>query len=381
MIYLDNAATSFPKPPEVIAAVNEALAAPASPGRSGHKAALAASRVIHRARKNVAKLFGIEDNSRVIFAHNITWALNMALEGMRLKPGDHVISSSLEHNSTARPLARMAAARGIIWDQAHTDSAGMTDPGEFHKLLRPTTRLVVLNHASNVTGALLPGKEIKAKIGGVPLILDAAQTAGALPMEDVSSWADIVCFTGHKGLLGPTGTGGLWVREGLNLRPLAVGGTGSRSESLRQPDFLPDALEPGTANTHGLAGLAAGLDVVLRKNPAEIRRHEMDLAMRFLAGLEAMDKVQIQGPLKRDQRVSTISILVEGWSASDFSAALEADYGILTRPGLHCAPLAHEFMGSFPQGSVRFSIGLYNTAEEIDIALKAVAALAGRRPE
>lgn len=376
MIYLDNAATSFPKPPEVIEAVAAALSAPASPGRSGHAAALAASRLIHRARKGVAKLFGIEDNSRLVFTCNISWALNMALEGLGLKQGDHVISSSLEHNSVARPLARLAAARGIIWDQAPLDSHGLTDPQEFRKLLRPSTKLVALTHASNVTGALLPVKEIKALIGEVPLLLDAAQTAGALPMADVTSWADLVTFTGHKSLLGPTGTGGLWLRPGLELRPLAVGGTGSRSESLRQPDFLPDALEAGTPNTHGLAGLAAGLEMVLKTGVQTIREHEMDLTMHFLEGLEALDAVEIQGPLKREQRVSTVSVTMEGWSASDLSAALEAEYGILTRPGLHCAPLAHQALGTFPGGSTRFSIGFSNTKNDIDTALQALAALA-----
>ncbi|UQZ89105.1 cysteine desulfurase [Deltaproteobacteria bacterium Smac51] len=380
MIYLDNSATSFPKPPEVIEAVAEALAAPASPGRSGHAASLNASRSIHKARKGVARLFGIKDNSRIVFTCNISWALNIALEGLRLKQGDHVISSSLEHNSVARPLARMAAARGIIWDQAPIDSNGLTDPQEFRKLLRPTTKLVAMTHASNVTGALLPVKEVKALIGDIPIVLDAAQTAGAIPMEDVTTWADIVTFTGHKGLMGPTGTGGLWVRPGLELRPLAVGGTGSRSESLRQPDFLPDALEAGTPNTHGLAGLAAGLDVVLKTGVDRIREHEMNLTMRFLDGLGSIPGLQVQGPTKREQRVSTISVTIDGWSSSDLSAALEADYGILTRSGLHCSPLSHQFLGTFPGGTTRFSIGLYNLAEDVDTSVKALEVLAaGKR--
>ena len=380
MIYLDNAATSFPKPPEVIEAVAAALKAPASPGRSGHAASLAASRLIHRARKNMAKLFGVTDNSRLIFTANITWALNLALEGLGLREGDHVISGATEHNAVARVLDRLQRERGICWETAAADGEGMSEPADFKKLLRPATKLVVLNQASNVTGALAPARAVKEAIGDIPLLLDVAQTAGALDLSDLGQWADLVAFTGHKGLMGPTGTGGLWLRPGLNLRPLAAGGTGSASESLVQPDFLPDALEPGTANTHGLAGLAASTDFILKTGVQAIRDHEMDLTMAFLAGLAEVPGLRIWGPLNRDRRVATISVSLEGWSSSDLSAALEEEAGILTRAGLHCAPLSHQTLGSLAGGGLtRFSLGYYNTKADIETALATLNLLARQK--
>lgn len=377
MIYMDNAASSYPKPPEVIEATLAALKAPASPGRSGHAAALAASRVIHRARKNLARLFGVQDNSRLAFFANVTWALNTALEGFGLKNGDHVISSSLEHNSVARPLTRLVSERGLAWDTVPIDGQGLSDPDDFRKLLRPNTRLIILNHASNVTGALASPEEIKKSVDGLPLLLDAAQTAGAVEMLDVSRWADLIAFTGHKSLLGPTGTGGLWIREGINIRPLAVGGTGSASESLSPPDFMPDAFEAGTANTHGLAGLAAGTDYILKRGVVTIRRHEMDLCMNFLDGLSQIKGIKVFGPLDREKRVATIALGAEGWSSSDFSLALEKEAGILTRAGLQCSPLGHGALGSLQSGGLtRFSFGPFNTQSEIETALNSIGSLA-----
>jgi len=380
MIYMDNAATSFPKPPEVIQAVTEALMAPASPGRSGHAPSLAAARRIHKARKNMARLFGLKDNSRLAFMANITWALNQALEGLGLKEGDHVISSPLEHNSVARPLSRLVREKGIVWETVPVDGQGLSSPEDFKKLLRPSTRLVAVNHASNVTGALSPAGEIKEAIGGVPLLLDTAQTAGAMDLSQAHLWADMIAFTGHKGLLGPTGTGGLWVRPGLDLRPLATGGTGSASESLEHPDFLPDAFEPGTANTHGLAGLAAGTDFVLQTGPENIRQHELDLTDAFLAGLAAIDGLSVRGPAGRNNRVATVAVTARGWSSSDLSAALEREAGILTRAGLQCSPMSHRALGTLAEGGVtRFSFGYYNTMAEIKTALETLDKLAASR--
>lgn len=377
MIYLDNAATSFPKPPEVLEAVSAALAAPASPGRSGHAASLAAARSIHRARKNLARLFGLPDNSRLVFTANITWGLNTALEGLGLQPGDHVISSAMEHNAVARPLNRLAAERGLVWETAPADGHGFSSPDDFKKLLRPETRLVVLNHASNVSGSLAPAREIKAAVGEIPMLLDAAQTAGALDLSDAGDWLDMLAFTGHKGLLGPTGTGGLWVRPGLALRPLAVGGTGSASESIRSPDFLPDALEPGTANTHGLAGLAAGVEALLKKGVDQIRAQEMKLTGIFLDGLSQIPGLTVWGPRDTNSRVATVSVTLKGYSSSELSAALEREAGVLTRAGLHCAPLAHRHLGSFQGGgSTRFSLGPYNREEDLNSALSALDRLA-----
>ncbi|MDR0882213.1 MAG: aminotransferase class V-fold PLP-dependent enzyme [Candidatus Adiutrix sp.] len=380
LIYLDNAATSFPKPPEVVEAIRAALLAPASPGRSGHAASLAAARAIHQARKNVARLFGVEDNSRLVFTANITWALNLALEGLGLKAGDHILSSSLEHNSVARPLARLAAERGVIWERVPLDGEGLSDPAEFRKLRRSTTKLVVLNQASNVTGALAPAREIKEAVGEVPLLLDTAQTAGAMDLSDLGQWADLVAFTGHKGLLGPTGTGGLWLKPGLRTRPLATGGTGSASESLIQPDFLPDALEPGTANTHGLAGLAAGAGFILETGADQIRQHELGLATAFLDGLSQIPGLTVWGPQNPARRVATISVSLAGWSCSDLSSALEQEAAILTRAGLHCAPLVHQTLGTLAAGGLtRFSFGFFNTLEEIKTALTTLDKLARRK--
>ncbi|MDR1395052.1 MAG: aminotransferase class V-fold PLP-dependent enzyme [Deltaproteobacteria bacterium] len=377
MIYLDNAATSFPKPPEVLEAVRKALEAPASPGRSGHAPALAASRIIYRARKSLGRLFGLPDFSRLIFTPNITWSLNIALNGLGLKKGDHVLSTALEHNSTARPLERFKTEAGWDWEAVAPRADGLIDPGDVRAALRPQTRLLVLNHASNVSGALCPVPEIREIAKTVPILLDTAQTAGSLPLDTCGGFIDLIAFTGHKGLLGPTGTGGLWIREGLDLRPLAVGGSGSRSESLIHPDFLPDALEPGTANTHGLAGLAAGAEFLLREGLDKVRAHEMNLAQLFLEGVSKIPGLAVIGPGPGDpRRVATISVTLRGWSSSDLAARLEKDYGIMIRSGLHCAPLAHQHLGTFPGGTSRFSFGYFNTAEEAETAVRALETLA-----
>ncbi|MDR2350752.1 MAG: aminotransferase class V-fold PLP-dependent enzyme [Deltaproteobacteria bacterium] len=381
MIYLDNGATSFPKPKEVIDAVLASLSKPASPGRSGHRPALEASRIVYGARKNVAKLFGVPKPERVVFAANITWALNIAIFGMGLKKGDRVLSSSLEHNSVGRPLNFLASELGVIWDRVDpSPETGLLDPAEFKKKLTPETKLVVLAHASNVTGALAPAKAVKEAIGDVPLILDTAQTAGSVPMEDHGSWADILTFTGHKGLLGPTGTGGLCVKEGITLKPLALGGTGSGSEKLVHPDFLPDALEAGTLNTHGLAGLAAGVKFLLDIGLDRVRAHEMELARIFSEGVSKIKGVRILGPGPgSEERVATVSVVLENISSSDLARRLEEDYGIMVRSGLHCSPLAHGASGTFPGGASRFSFGWFNTRAEAETAVKALEALAGAK--
>jgi cysteine desulfurase family protein len=373
MIYLDNAATSFPKPESVIQAVTRALKLPASPGRSGHRPALEASRVVYKARKQVSLLFGLKGPERVVFTPNITWAINIALNGLYFQEGDLIITSSLEHNSTARPVKRLADKFGIRWKILPVRENGLTVASDIVPLLDSRLKLVVLNHASNVTGAITPVKEIKDLIGDVPLLLDTAQSAGSLPMEEISPYVDIITFTGHKGLLGPTGTGGLFVKEGIELSPLAVGGSGSNSERLQHPDFLPDALEAGTLNTHGLAGLSAGIEYILERGVEDIRAHELKLANIFLEGLLKIDGVRVLGPgLGDDRRVATISVVLDGYSSSDLGRDLESGYGIMIRSGLHCAPMAHEASGSFPGGASRFSFGVFNTPDD---ALAAVSAL------
>jgi cysteine desulfurase family protein len=381
VIYLDNAATSFPKPEAVIKAVEAALRAPASPGRSGHKAAHAASRTVHRARKAIARVFGASDPARVCFTPNITWAINAAIWGMELKPGDHVLSGELEHNSTARPL-RALRDRGVVWESVGPGPGRALESRDFADRLRPETRLVVVNHASNVTGAVAPVREIREAAGDVPILIDTAQTAGAADLSCMGSWAEYICFTGHKGLMGPTGTGGLCVKEGAPFRPMAVGGSGSRSESLVHPDFLPDALEAGTQNTHGLAGLAAGVEFVLDIGPDRIGDHEMALAGILVDGAVKVPGVEILGPLPGGpMRVATVSVVMEGVSPSDLASRLEEGYGIMTRAGLHCAPMAHWASGSFPTGAVRFSFGWFNTGDDAAAAVTALREISAARPD
>jgi cysteine desulfurase family protein len=382
MIYLDNGATSFPKPQAVADAVAGALAAPASPGRSGHRPALAASRVVYRARKAVARLFGLPNPERVAFGPNVTWALNVAISGLGLGPGDEVISSGLEHNSVARPLGRLRDALGVAWRVVNPRGDGILHAEDFAGALSPRTRLAVVNHASNVSGALAPLAAIRAALPGVTLLLDAAQSAGAVPMGDVSSHADIVAFTGHKGLLGPTGTGGLWVREGVGLSPLAVGGSGSGSESLVHPAFMPDLLEAGTLNTHGLAGLAAGIGYILDRGVEDIRAHELRLSEILLEGLAGVPGLRVLGPgAGEGNRVATVSVALEGRSSSDVAGLLEEGHGIMVRSGLHCAPLAHEAYGTFPGGATRFSFGPFNTEGDAMAAVRALRGMAPRRLE
>ena len=381
IIYLDQAATSFPKPPEVVAAVCNSLRDfSASPGRSGHQFALAASRVVFQARENMAELLGVDDSSHIVFTSNVTQSLNMALAG-HLRPGDHVLTSSLEHNSVMRPLMWLAQKRGLEVEVVPLASTGLVDPAKFSARIKSKTRLVVVNHASNVTGALAPLVELKAAVGPVTLLVDGAQSAGSVPLDNISAGADMFAFTGHKALLGPTGTGGLWIKPGLKLPPLLRGGTGSRSEKELQPEFMPDALEAGTPNTHGLAGLAAGVGLLLELGVPAVRDHELRLLSAFLKGLAGLKGVKLYGPDAAEDRVAVVSLNLEGWSPSDLARRLESDYGILTRPGLHCAPRAHHTLSTWPRGTVRFSFGYFNTDREVQAALEALENLSRCRPE
>ncbi|MFH1135267.1 MAG: aminotransferase class V-fold PLP-dependent enzyme [Pseudomonadota bacterium] len=377
LIYCDQAATSFPKPPEVIEAVAAALGRiSASPGRSAHRLSLAAARVVFEAREAVAELLGVEDSSRIIFTLNVTHALNLALGGL-LRPGDHVLTTSLEHNSVMRPLTWLGRTRGVEVEAMPLNAEGVIEPGEFSKKIKPQTRLAVVNHASNVTGAICPLKEIKAVLGNIPLLVDAAQSAGAIPLSR-DQGPDMIAFTGHKGLLGPTGTGGLWVSPGLDPAPLVRGGTGSGSELEEQPGFMPDKLEAGTPNTHGLAGLAAGIRFVLDIGPEKIRDHEMNLTRRFLYGLSGIPGAVVYGPSDPARRVAVISLNLRGWSPSDLAHALDREFGIMTRAGLHCAPRAHRALGTFTRGAVRFSFGWSNSEAEVDRVLAALDRLSRR---
>jgi cysteine desulfurase/selenocysteine lyase len=379
VIYLDNAATSFPKAPGVIEAMGAFLATTAgNPGRSGHALALGAQAVVTATRRGLATLLGAPDPSRVVFTANATDALNVALWGL-LVAGDRVITTSVEHNAVARPLVALGDA-GVQVTRVTCAPDGTLDPGDLERALRAgPARLVVLTHASNVTGTILPVAEAArlAHEHGALVLVDAAQTAGVLPLDVVAMGLDLVALPGHKGLLGPTGTGGLYVGPGIRLRPLRQGGTGTRSEEERQPEELPEALEAGTLNTVGIAGLGSALEYLAERGVAAIRAHEQALTGRLLDGLRAIPGVTVHGTGDAERQVATVSITLVGWEPVDLGAALDGSFGIAVRAGLQCAPLAHRTAGTWPRGTVRLSPGAFTTDDDIDQALRALRALAG----
>ena len=383
MIYFDNAATSWPKPSGVAEAMVRFLdEVGANPGRSGHRLSVEAARVVYRARAAVAELFHAPDPLRVVFGHNVTEALNLALYGL-LRPGDHVITGSMEHNSMMRPL-RALERRGVELTVVPCSAEGLLDPAAVEGAMRPNTRMVALNHASNVVGALLPVAEVGAicRQRDRLLLVDVAQTGGAYPIDVQAEAIDLLAFTGHKALYGPTGTGGLIVGPRVNvaeMEPLKRGGTGSRSEFEEHPDFLPDLGESGTPNAVGLAGLEAGIRWVLQRGVEAIRAHEVELAQRLISGLAAIPGVTVYGPHDAELQTATVSFTLDGLSPSSIGLRLDEEYGIMCRVGLHCAPSAHRTLGTFPVGTVRFGLSAMNTVAEVDQALAAVEALARER--
>jgi cysteine desulfurase/selenocysteine lyase len=380
MIYFDNAATSWPKPPVVAEAMVRFLNdVGANPGRSAHRLAVEAGRIVYNAREAVAELFNAPDPLRVVFGHNVTEALNLALRGL-LRPGDHVITSSMEHNSVMRPL-RALERRGVAVTVVGCSSGGFLDPSDVEAAIRPNTVMIALNHASNVAGTLLPVAEVGhiARRHGPLLLVDAAQTGGAYPIDVEADSIDLLGFTGHKSLYGPMGTGGLVIGERVDverMEPLKRGGTGSRSEHEEQPDFLPDLCESGTPNAVGLAGLEAGVRWVLERGVDAIRAHEVELAQRLIGGLTNIPGVTVYGGLDAELQTATVSFNITGMEPSEVGLRLDEEYGILCRVGLHCAPAAHRTMGTLPVGTVRFGLGAFNTLQEVNDALTAVQALA-----
>ncbi|MDR0434339.1 MAG: aminotransferase class V-fold PLP-dependent enzyme [Gracilibacteraceae bacterium] len=376
MIYLDNAATSWPKPETVYTAADMALRTQSgNPGRSGHKLSLAAGRVVEDARLWTARLFGVTAPERIVFTANATEALNLALHGF-LSSGAHVIADSLAHNSVARPLA---ALTGVAVSLAPADPKRGVDPGCVAALWRPNTALVVMTHISNVTGVENPVHEIGAlcRARETVFLLDAAQSAGVAPIDVEAMNIDLMAFPGHKGLLGPQGTGGLYVGPAAPLRPLKQGGTGGFSESLSQPAQLPDRYESGTANTAGLAGLTAGIRYVMETGIERIRAREAEMANRFLSGMADIPGVTLYGPPPGPTRAGVVSFTLAGYAAQDVAFILDNSFDIAVRAGLHCAPGAHASLGTLRTGgTVRVSAGCFTTAAEIDRCLEAVAALA-----
>lgn len=376
MIYLDYAATSWPKPPEVIKAMANYLEhAGGNPGRSGHRLSIAAGRVLFAAREGLATLFNAPDPQRVIFTHNVTYALNLAIRGL-LKTGDHVVTSSIEHNSVMRPL-RALERNGLQVTVSACEPDGRIDLEKLKVAVRPGTRLVVVTHASNVIGTILPVREIAeiAHAAGALLLVDAAQTAGAVPIDVQAMGIDLLAFTGHKGLFGPPGTGGLVIGPQVDieqLEPLVRGGTGSKSEFEEQPDLLPDKYESGTPNGVGIAGLGAGVSWVLERGVEAIRTHEAALTEVLLAGLRDTNGITIYGPGQPDAMTSVVSCKVAGARVSDVGLRLDDDFEILCRVGLHCAPAAHRTIGSFPEGTIRLAPGALTTLGEIETVIDAM---------
>jgi cysteine desulfurase family protein len=375
--YFDNAASTWPKPPEVIRAMEHILLeVGANPGRSGHDLSIEAAREIFEARDALASLFNADNPLRIVFTKNATEALNIAITGL-LKPGDHVITSSMEHNSVMRPL-RMMGSKGIKITVIGCSRSGRLDPADAVSAIRPETRAFILTHASNVTGTIQPVAEVGAiaRHLGIIFCVDAAQTAGAVPIDIPGMNIDLLAFTGHKSLYGPQGTGGLYIGPGIEERisPLMTGGTGSASELEMQPDFMPDKFESGTPNTPGIAGLLAGVRFIQSQGIEAIRGRERGLAEELRKGLASIPDVRVYGdPMKS---IPLVSFTIEGMSPSDVTLMLDEEYGIMARPGLHCAPSAHRTIDTFPQGTVRFSLGWFNTEEEIRYALDAVSKIA-----
>ena len=369
MIYLDHAATSWPKPREVIEAMADFLEqAGGNPGRAGHRLSIEAGRIVYDVRETLAEFFNASDPLRIVFTANATHAINLCLYGI-LRPGDHVLTGSMEHNAVMRPL-RDLESKGIRLSVVPCNKNGSMDPEAVAQAMRPSTRIVALTHASNVTGTILPIAEIAdiAHKSGAFMFVDAAQTAGVLPIDVQAMKIDLLAFTGHKGLQGPQGTGGLVIGNSMrvhDIEPLWRGGTGSRSASEIQPEELPDKFESGTLNGPGIAGLGAGVRYIMKRGIEAIRAQEMDLTQQMVDGIKSLDGVTIHGPTDATRRTSIVSFTAAGRRVSEIGLRLDEEFGILSRVGLHCAPAAHRTIGTFPEGTVRLALGLHTTREEV----------------
>jgi cysteine desulfurase family protein len=380
IIYLDNAATSWPKPQEVLEAVRDFYdSVGANPGRGGHSPAVEAGRRLFEARSAVAELFDASNPLSVVFTANITESINIVLRGL-LRPGDHVVTTGMEHNAVARPLAELAKT-GVRITYLEGGVDGIPSITALRDAVEAETALLVMNHASNVCGSILPVREAGriARERGIYFLLDTAQTAGVLPVSMRDLEVDFLAFTGHKGLLGPTGTGGLVFGERVDpsrLNRLQAGGTGSRSDSLDHPEFLPDRFEAGTRNTAGLCGLTAGLRWIRERGIEQVRRHKIENYLRLRRGLTGIPGLRIQGQQDPERQIGVISFTLGGMDPATIGETLDEAYGIAVRVGLHCAPLAHRTLGTFPEGTVRMSSGPLTRDEEIDRCIAAVRAIA-----
>ncbi len=372
MIYFDNAASSMPKPPEVAEAICQALQSMGNAGRGAHAASLESARTIYDTRALLSDFFGLGDPSGVAFCSNSTEALNTAIKGLFV-PGDHVITTVLEHNSVLRPLYEMEE-KGLELSFVPADKKGLPDYEAFEKLIWKNTKAIICTHASNLTGNLLDIERIGriCKEHGLLFLLDASQTAGVMDIDMQKMQIDVLCFTGHKSLLGPQGTGGLCVRKGIQIRPLKSGGSGILTYSKKHPDQMPTALEAGTLNGHGIAGLHASVEFLKRTGLEQIRKKERSLLQRFYEGIKELPDIKIYGDFSSFDRCAILALNISDYDSSEVADELAQDYGICTRPGAHCAPLMHESLGTVSQGAVRFSFSYFNTEEEIDAAIKAL---------
>lgn len=375
MIYFDNAATTMQKPKQVVEAVTRALCSMGNAGRGAHNASMDASRMLFDTRKKLAMLFGGTNPAQIVFTSNSTESLNIALKGL-LNPQDHVITTQLEHNSVLRPLYELENT-GVELTILKSDEKGRICYEDFEKQIKENTKMIVCTHGSNLTGNLTDIKRVGeiAHRHGVLFVVDASQTAGVFPIRTEEMEIDVLCFTGHKGLLGPQGTGGMYVREGLVIRPLKTGGSGVQTYSRTHPSQMPTALEAGTLNAHGLAGLNAALDYLKETGLDVIREKEQELMWYFYQRVSEIPGITVYGDFSSRNRCPIVSLNVKEYDSAEVSDFLYAEYGISTRPGAHCAPLMHQALGTTDRGAVRFSFSHYNTREEVDIAVLALREL------
>jgi cysteine desulfurase family protein len=374
MIYLDHAASSWPKPPEVIRAVADAIEHHgANPGRGSHRMAIEASRILFETRKQLAGLFGIGNPTDISFALNTTEALNLAIKGF-VQENDHVICTSVEHNSVRRPLEYVRKVKNVSITYVETDTTGRLNLKTVREAFQPNTRLLVCTHSSNLLGSITPVGELAelCRKHNVRLLVDAAQTAGTYPLDVNELGIDMLAFPGHKGLLGPQGTGGLYVHPDLELEPLVHGGTGSQSETIGQPTVRPDRYEAGTQNVPGIAGLQAGVRYVRQKGVEAIHRHEWELTQKLMEGLMGIKGVTLLGPEIGQTRTGIVSFLLKGRESAEVAHVLDRQFHIAVRAGHHCTPLAHASAGTLQTGAVRASVGFSTTSEEIEALLEAV---------
>lgn len=381
-IYLDNAATSFPKPPAVYAAVDDyQRRIGAAVGRGAYREAVEAQRIVDRCRQFAAQQLGAESPDRIVFTFNGTDGLNLALLGI-CRPGDHVITTELEHNSVLRPLRWLLDHRDVAVTILHPNARGLIEPADIRAQLRPTTRLVAVQHASNVTGVIQPVADIctVARQANVLTLVDAAQTAGHWPIDLTQLPIDVLVCPGHKGLLGPLGTGLVYIRTGIEreITCYRLGGTGTQSEDDHQPETMPDRYEAGNHNGPGLAGLAAGLGFLQERTVETIRRHEMDLTGRLTEELQRLTGVRVYGHEAAGSYVGVVSFTIEGFAPQEVASILDESFGVQARAGLHCAPGVHRFLGTFATGgTIRFSVGPFTTIQDVESAVIAVRELSG----